>query len=475
MPELMIALVVLAIGLLFIAAALPVGIEYSRRTVDLSTAEAVGDYALATIETQVRTARKLVHADPMNLANVYRADQFFRPREGNEDTPEAMTLRNDWEPVIKVRPLVTENIGFTAPQRGKRVVEPSELLVEEFVGTLGLLDNDPDDDDSSKKHLEIDLSNALSLLENPALPGVARVYPPIEPITTFRPEDFLGLPGGNSANYPRFVPRPTNSGYLTTDIPDRERSKAFDRRVGWTAFYRRVSYADGSDPLLYEFIVVVTRRPSENHRFVAQDTGASNWLLEPRAVASNFGLPVDGDRLLPSAWLVAFTEFPSPMLVQGNDYGVLSSASGRFLRPPTLGGTFTERSRLAFKCNGEVGQLLPVGSVFIPARNDHDPDVITTLDPIFGRQVYGFTPHQRDTLPIYEVVERPDEQTVVVKSNGVYPWTRGDDATAAPRWPVWVIPPPFVERDSYGQPVFERQSPIVKIIRKTIRLHEYVE
>jgi len=474
MPELMIALVILGIGLLFIAAALPVGIEYSRRTVDLSAAEAVGEHALATIETQVRTARKVVHADPINLANVFRVDQIFRPRAGSAATPAAMTLRNDWEPVVKVRPLVTENVGFTAPQRGKRVVEPTEPLVQTFVSGLGL-----GNDYTSNNHLEFDLPfpsmNALSLLESPALPGIARVYPPIEPITTFKPEDFLGLPGGNVANYPTFAPRPTNSGYLSTDIPDRERSKAFDRRVAWTAFYRRVSYADGSDPLLYEVIVVVTRRPSENHRFAAQDGGAPNWLLEPRAVASNFGLPIGGDRLLPSAWLVAFTEFPSPMLVQGSDYGVLSSASGRFLRPPTLGGTFTERSRLAFKCNAEVGRLLPVGSVFIPSRNDHDLDGLTTFSATFGRQVYGFTPHQRDTLPIYEVVERPDDETVVVKSNGVYPWVLGDNEAAAPGWPVWVIPPAFVERDSNGQPIFERQSPIVTIIRKTIRLHEFVE
>jgi len=115
-----------------------------------------------------------------------------------------------------------------------------------------------------------------------------------------------------------------------------------------------------------------------------------------------------------------------------------------------------------------------VGSVFIPARNDR----LSRLDA--GQTHFG--PLTRTGWPIYEVVSRPDETTVVVKYNGYFPvygeannpsnpstWRRAPAA----RWPVWVIPPAsedVVGSGSSARPVFTNKSPILAVARRYIRL-----
>ena len=110
-----------------------------------------------------------------------------------------------------------------------------------------------------------------------------------------------------------------------------------------------------------------------------------------------------------------------------------------------------------------------MGSIFIPAVNDQR----YVPSPIGVAQLVGFVPSAPESLPIYEVVERPDDTTVVVKNNGYYPWLNpGVAGLNAGAFPVWVIPPAFVERDSNGQPVYERTSPILKVVRRTVTLRE---
>lgn len=83
----------------------------------------------------------------------------------------------------------------------------------------------------------------------------------------------------------------------------------------------------------------------------------------------------------------------------------------------------------------------------------------------------GFGPPAPTTLPIYEVVDRPDATTVVVKFNGFYP-RKGADTPAPGEWPVWVIPPAFEEVDGNNRPVFGKRSPILAVARRYIRLRE---
>jgi hypothetical protein len=486
----MIALVILGLGLLFIAAALPVGLEYTRQTVDLANAEAAGGYALDQLETQLRTSVHLYDwAIAASSSQIHRLDNVFRPRDmvlGTPPQPNRYVLCPAYEPVIKVRPLALGNIGLhqvlgSDPARGAELVDYGELAISTYlVNVWGV--SLPANFARREFEFPYDASNStndlLSLVRNPVLPGIARVYPPVEPVTTFTVGGFFNT-GDNT--YPTYHMRGGFAGTnpaLPEDAQFRERQKAVERRVAWTAFYRRVSYkADpgpdtawfsnddiANDPLRYELIVVVTQRPSVNHRFPQQDLTVGNAFQQPRAVLPGTTTRLIGtDRLAPTPWLVTFDPSQplpaSPTLVQGTDYRITPEGDRVILV------AFDDPPTLTFRCTQEVGRLLSVGSVCIPAANDHS---YLPVPP--GRlQQVGFVPSAPESLPIYEVVERPDATTVVVKNNGFYPWLNGLDARY---FPVWVIPPAFVERDSNGQPVYERTSPILKVVRRTVMLRE---
>lgn len=490
----MIALVILGLGLLFIAAALPVGLEYTRQTVDLATGEATADYALEQFELTLRSAGNNLY-DPTLAAALppgspIRLDDVHRPRNTSA-TPPLYPLNPTYEPFIKVRPLVVGNLRMGNVTAGTRaIVDDVESTIGTYVSAVGL----------AVGPLETDFNmgalTGLSLGENHVFPGLARVYPPIEPVTTFSVNGFFNGDPELDRGYPSYGPRfatPQFTGSLSVAQQQREQQKALDRRLAWTAFYRRLSYqpdpgTDGTvgtpddlslDPLRYEIILVVTRRPSANHRFPRQDlaTGSGFVPFETPSAWSPATPPGDDatvgtDRAAPMPWLVTFDSAnPQALPTLATTQYVRTGTAPNFQRvlvasfpgdPPTL--TF----RCAAPAPGQVGvgDLLPVGSFFIPAVNDQRYLPAPPNPP----QAVGFVPSTTEALPIYEVVERPDDTTVIVKNNGHYPWlAAGLDAS---RWPVWVIPPSFVERDSDNRPVLDQKSPIIQIVRRTVTLRE---
>ncbi len=487
----MIALVILGLGLLFIAAALPVGLEYTRRTVNLANADAAGAYALNQLEMNLRTSVRLYDwgiADPSGAGAIRRLDNIFRSRDVDPNPPpEApqgkFVLTRKYEPLFKVRPLVMGNIRSRAVSGATReIVDDTELAITRFLVAL------PFPFGPWEADAPFTTINGMSLAVNQSLPGVARVYPPIEPVTTYSVANFVN----DAVDYRTYESR---YNALSQAQYDREREKALERRVSWTAFYRRIAYDEPGpglpagappafelgttsndvlqDQLRYEIIVVVTQRNSVNHRFARQDlTGASLSTFEQPVALTPAAPPADDalagtDRLVPMPWLVMFdrsaTLDPLPILDPAqNEYEVNSgnrTILGGFADPPTL----------EFRCTPEVGSLLPVGSIFIPAFND---DFAQDGTGALRTRLSGFVPHAPHSLPIYEVIERPDENTIVVKNNGYYPWVATGIPTDTQAWPVWVIPPAFVERDSNGQPVYERNSPILKVLRRTVTLSE---
>ncbi len=498
LAELMIALVILGLGLLFIAAALPAGLEYTRQTVDKANAEAAGSYALDEIEAALRTSNDLYDHTLATLTPpvIERLDCVHRPRERKLPMPPSTINRfpvhEVYEPFFKVRPLVVGNIRVGPTTTDRELVDDTEQVISAYLLALGLsLPNDP---------LEYDLNRlagtGLSLGENPVLPGVTRVYPPIQPVAPYDVLSFMQ----DRPPYPQYLARylPANN-VLTFEQRKAEREKALDARVGWTAFYRRVSYEiddpDGTpgngdetaaDPLTYEIIVVVTRRTSRNHRFARQDltNGAGLQLFEqPHAAPADFSDPspnpptpgmigLDGgsDRLAPTPWLIVFDHSsPDPALplmeTFGNGLYDTTPGSDRVLLPNT---GFTPPPTLTFHCTPEVDPLLPVGSVLIPAFNDaRYVDLAAGID---SRQS-GFVPAAPEALPIYEITDRPDRTTVVVKNNGYYPWLRSRNANDTQGFPCWIIPPCFAERAN-GQPVYDRSSPIIRVFRETIQIPE---
>ncbi len=436
LPEMMIALVILGLGLLFIAAALPVGLTYTRETIDRATAEAAAEHALSQISTYARTSNQvLVSPDPVYPAlpaNLIRRDSIVRPRatpaSGGAPVggvlPESNALMlTGGGPAVKVRPLVGVNVNLNSNPPAE-VPDNGEDLIGVWLGAVGL--------PTTLEQADYAPSNALSLTANPEFPPALRVFPPVTSVQPFRVTDFLS----NSANYPQYAPRSAfSSGTAVNEL-----RKMADARTVWTAFYRRVRYGPGSDPLLYEMIVVVCGRPTAQHKFAPQNS--TSGFATPQAVAGV-------DLVAPSPWLMVFSGLPgSPALIANEVNRELPFA-------PELPLVFTLQSAAS-------SALFPVGTVFIPAVNDGRASANS------ASTVPGFTPHAPTALPIYEVSSRPDSTTVVVKNNGFYPFAPG----GSQNWPVWVIPPAYVQRDGNGQPLFENRSPVLAVSRRFVRLRE---
>lgn len=486
LAEMMIALVILGLGLIFIAAALPVGVEYTRRTAELAQAEAAGQSALDTLQQHVRTARFGVRHQygTFPVASPPRLDMIFRSRQGLATQGYPLVPEVNTSPRIKVRPLIAANIDLTpgalppTGSRGREVPDSGEELLRAIFASPDI--NFPQHFPPIPLPLtaNVDLpAVGERLFDNPTLTAAARVYPPIS-------SDLRRgvLPFIQNASGEKYASTPLRDEFedATNPVIDlgREARKLLDRRVVWTAFYRRVSYTlpapnaiyDGAvvlpngqpavrpgDPLTYEFIVVLCRRQTDNHRFARQDGSAFPALVgagspqQPRAMSPGVSGALGSDRLAPEPWLVSFTSLPTP------GAGVQFQTLGRDWDPNN-----PHRTTLRFFCTPELGSILPVGSVLIPAMNDVGAA---------GTQRVGFVPNLPDALPIYEVIDRPDATTVVVRGNGVYPWL--NNGVNPREFLFWTIPPAFTDRPNAGsQPVWERRSPILSVVRRVVRLPE---
>jgi len=444
MAELMIALIILGFGLLVIGAALPVGLTYTRKTVERSTGEAAAAHALDVIEQQVRLCRDVLDDQWDDWGGLpgtlrYRAD-LFCPRDPNTGEP-AMDGARMYEPRIKVRPLLPVPIDPSNPDASYQPGTPGayhdlEKSIKNWLSQYGGSGN-------YEERKEWDAFTANSNWAAPSIPSILAVYPPIsisvvQNNVAFAADEFFA------------------DAYKRVQVPPGACRQALDRRVSWVAFYRRVSYAQDSDPRLYEFVTVAVRMSAQRRGFL-RPSGGSVPTMEPGPTLGS-----SLETVSPVPWLVTFTQLP--LLIQGTDYGAEDN------RPLNPG--FVDPATLTFYASPLVARVLPPGSIFIPAVNDSAPSAVPG-----NTQYAGFVPHAPETLPIYEVLERKqvgdNAFQIVVKNNGFYPWVaQGAPATA---WPVWVIPPAFtgefdLDADSY--PVFEDRSPILAVARRIIWLPE---
>lgn len=426
----MIALAILAMGLLVIGAALPIGLRYTRESINLATGQAAAENALDLIEQNVCLPKAIFDAS----GNLIPEAGLFQPRA--PITPTVFNGRTyaqgefipDYEAVVKVRPVYTRVVDMTGAQDDGIL----GVFTENEAGAWLLNFGTPLD----AKEVNPTLISWMRW----ALPCVALVYPPITPnarvsggSTEYMPAEFFGAP------------------YTTWPV-GAETRKVLDSLISWTAFYRRVSYDVASDTSLYEFIAVAVRRPSLKYRFPVQSSTSGGGQVFARLTTIDTAIPIP--------WLISFV---------GDASGYLPApASGFDINngfPPIQGP-----ATLTFYCDPSMTGLLPVGSVFIPARNDVVPPLVAN-----PAQRVGFGPPAPTTLPIYEVVQRPNDGTVVVKYNGYYPM-QGTVGTYGPvtnplQWPVWVIPPAYEEL-SGGSPVFPDRSPILAVARRYVRLRE---
>lgn len=504
LAEMMIALAILGMGLLVIGAALPIGIRYTRASVNKATGEAAAEYALDVIEQNVCLRGNILDLSAMP-PTLIREPGLFQPRSPTTGLPEST-----YEPVIKVRPLYVRAIsaapGTTFGQQeldvANRRIRAEEVVYNWLPTALATFDTREVDPGGAPAALN------LQAWMRWALPSVATVYPPITSDEPFDLNRFISTVNG------KYERREVRSPW---SVPaGSETLKALDRRIVWTAFYRRVSYEPGSDPALYEFIVVALRVPGAGYRFpmqapndggvsVAADgnpgtsagngengemtvtgmgsLGPSGGYGSASAGASSGGRPggdgnavggasLDEETAGPVPWLVTFDRNavkPLPVPPQGFDTatGYPIGADGKII---TVGSPNAPAS-LTFQCTAQRSGLFPVGAIFIPARNDYRPFRVS-----MPQVRVGFGPAAPSALPIYEVTERPDDTTVIVKFNGYYPMQGTPAMTPlgtppAGQWPVWVIPPAFAEYEN-DQPVAPDQCQIVAVARRYMRLRE---
>ena len=465
LAEMMIALVILGFGLLVVGAALPIGYRYTQETVDRTMGDATVAYALDLIEQNVRLcADPWDDLKPPQTALRYYAD-VFEPRYGPDDPPDPNrpqlrgTVAPDlfepatrsWEPIVKVRPLLSWSVDATpgAPTRGSSV-NYQNVVDERIARWLDAVNVNP------PQYREFDpfSPSDFSWLA-PALPSIAAVYPPISDIQQFNVKVFLD----------------PNTRYRPTPVQQLEGLKALGRRLTWVAFYRRVSYAAGSDPRLYEVVVVATRLPTEAYRFPILNPSVPFVFLQAGGDGASAGY-LNQDTLAPIPWLVAFKDLrPASTTATYNLNDPERTPLPGFVDPPTLG----------FLAGPETGALFVPGSIFIPAVNDVRPCALPNQNYLKPVQWAGFVPHAPQSLPVYEV-ERTEpvyagpgsDVVIIVKNNGYYPWTNPaiGSGSAGLYWPVWVIPPAIKELDGSGRPVYEKRSPIVAIGRRQIRFHQ---
>lgn len=459
LAELMIALAVLGIGLLVISAALPVGLRFTKETVDRDAGAAALSYAFTEIENALA-----IPLSTRDAGVLQRTSPIFVPRLNDA----ASTVDSSYSPLLKVRALHTQNVNATpgGPLGGWKPWEELPLSVGSPVfgeaTAFEWLENVSGNGNLHLSPLEVNQKDANSNIL-PAFSAASLVYPPISSDRRWHPAAYLNDKYDELAG---------TWGPLTFA----EAGKLTERNIGWTALYRRVSYASGSDPLLYEFIAVAARRPSAEHRFPVQNPAADLTADPPTSIhwPGGAGQPPVGT-ITPIPWMISFSDDtdsgvqPSvPLLTPGVDYDDT-------LPERPLKDGFKPPATLRFVVERPIGDLMPPGSIFIPAVNDAP----TTNTPLLGA-TGGFVPALKDAAPVYKVLERnwnPDlgegHYELTVENNGYYPWL--PPGASAQYWPVWIIPPAFQDTQDVGgfiEPVLTEQSPVVAISRRYIRLHE---
>lgn len=520
LAEMMIALAILGFGLLVVGAAIPVGLSYNRQSTDLIAGGLAADSAQDLLEQRII----LKANDRVPPASGRpRVDPIFRPRDSDGpngtfdadsilDNDDDFTVNDGYEPLFKVRPFLAEilqpqpatpaeallNINPNSPMPRIGAITAIEQSIEPRIASffVGVPIN------AGQSFFEYDFNRIL-----PVLSAQSVVYPPVDAFNIMNANN-----NGGSAyrvrdyNRSSYATEPSQSFYNATNFPTEMagiHAKLRSRRIVFTSFYRRVFYDDpgpdgrrgvhfGGSPLadndnlktnpnVYEMIVVAYRLPTPDHRFpVYEFTNLGGG--DPNGGFSYSGY----DSITPVPQLLCFDVLPpEPFYFGGPD------DSANLSNPAQLPGGAERRlneashvpaATLRFVASEVMGELLPVGSVFIPARNDHHPSVQQIVNPTVTypfAQTAGFIPHSPSALPIYEVVERnqlPSGQyEVFVENNGFYPWV--NSATVAPAnrnafFPVWVVPPAYAEANRQGRPIFSDRSNIVSVSRRTITLPE---
>ncbi len=497
LAEMMIALAILAFGLLVIGASLPIGLRYNQESFDLNAGEAAAEHMQAIVATQTR----LVGVEP-GIREPDNPDytgrrygDVARPRWARIDplSPPLNAGRVIWhyEPIIKVRPfpaqLFNARAGANPAGPFEPGVDPGRLLLRSIdLQINGWGARTVQGWGTALDGLEFDLART-----SPVFSALSTVYPPVSRTLPYTIEDFRSAPAYTPSTVgPTEMRKVRETGVVTVsfyrrvsyDFPERNRTRPSPFDPDRPATIRPELFVNDdlcrkamrrTDASLYEVITVSIRVPGPDYAFPAYDPTDQSYM----------GI----DTQVPMPLLVEFANFdpaqwPPPAIVPSDTLFTVPFNLDREVQIPNAADS---RPTITFQASGGVAQFLPPGSIFIPAVNDEAPTFWnnTTItagqhpSPLFnlGRRA-GLVPHSPESLPIYKVVDRVPNGTnfdIVVENQGIYPWVFGANQSINwSNWPVWVIPPAFKERAGNGTPIFEDRSTILSVARRTIRLPE---
>lgn len=524
LAELMIAIGLLGLGLLFIAAALPVGLRYTQETTDESNAEACASYAFDQLEGLMRTSTQRFSLNATNTdprGRVPRVSTVFVPLTSCCPSNPNFFEDPTYEPLFKVHPFVTQGVIAGGPDVGKAFpfdYQAENAIFDYLQAMLNFSVNAATlpfalaECDAARANLapsSFDWVAGLPLFSQVGGAATIRAYPPVfsDPNTGVTARDFFAASNLDWTQINSLPVRAPSNPFTYGGNYEGELVRALSRRYVWTALYRRASYLPGADPQLYEVIVIVCRRPSEDHRFPLQDLRTNRppraRYTRPLALPDNLppvsygtaNLQIGWGSLAPVPWLMYFDAAISPRLPAGTGVNngeieiVVSEQGVPYYSLRT--DRYNEPANFLFEVTPEQSAVLPTGSLLIPALNDLRPNALANGVTPQNRILNSFVPSAYDTLPIFEVVDRPDDKTLVVRNDGYMPMpynrvVPGATATiqqrplpapfqsALPQYNMpfacWIIPPPFKERGATGQPVYDKRSPIVWVERRMMRL-----
>jgi prepilin-type N-terminal cleavage/methylation domain-containing protein len=455
--ELMIATIILGIGLVMVATIFPVAVSHTRDAVQKSVVQAVADSAIQTLRLRLDSVignSATAHIDTSDLPgdrphsnggtgqtglngasiptwpSAYDTDS--NPGNGLQGLASgfprgfrvirAVNIRDFPDPKQQINSVAffpVNSSGGLFDFNHEIILAPS--IRSQFANTERLW---ADTSFRMKSHWDISGGSfpKIDLLE--------RVYPPVEPSW---PDDPMNNAAGNG--FPRL----------------RDVSDAANRRYCWTALGAPGAGTTGPQGAPYQLRIFVMFRSELTARYAAQEVAPNFPPRHIRPVPSS----TDEDTLLPQPWLVKFDDLDGATGFHTNYTAQSIRMKGPFVAVPLLPpGTII--------CTEEVGDLLPVGAMFIDFELGRAHTVLRNIpepsNPADLRRLFVAPDSELNAPDVYNNVFGSAPR--VDGMNYYYP----DFPDYA-----WVIPPPIVRTGTGREDhYFEGRSPVVAVVSATL-------
>jgi len=365
----MIAIIILGIGLVMVATIFPIALQQTAESIELSTAPAVADQAVATLKARLATwndfrNRRDPETGRLIGDGIIFPDGAATQAEAENETTLAAREQSDW-PNDAFNATAQPGFFPIPCDNFLRLPNQTDTLANYFTNNLVLAENRidgfPDTDQEIARLVSESLPNA-----NQARPGFIktkitafdRVYPPAE---RYRADGTGLTPPGNPMEH-RFI------------------TESARRRYTWRAFARRTNTpADQPSPAnvgqrVFQVVIFVLKRSEPALRFPGQAYPGNFPNGDPLILATPGTGPPARDTLYPQPWLVLFD-------------------SDGLIDQLTVTDPDANYATGQIRCFNEVSRLLSPGSIFIDFATGSPHKVLSrTLGPVGGFNVLQLGP-----------------------------------------------------------------------------------